>query len=77
MSKRFSFSVQVDHVLTVEEIWPDGNAPENPTSEDARDVFLNSSHCSIGTMLDCWNIGPNEDDLIVTELEEGVTFNGE
>ncbi len=76
MSKRFIFSVQVDHILSVDEIWPDGDAPENPTAEDVKSVFLNSSHCSIGTMLDCWNIGPEEGDLTVTKLEEGVTFNG-
>lgn len=35
------FSVYVDGIfdLRVEDIWPDGNAPENPTAEDAAEVM--------------------------------------
>lgn len=34
MSKRFSLTYEVDAVLTVEELWPDGDAPANPTEAD-------------------------------------------
>jgi hypothetical protein len=75
MSKRFIFSVQTDHVLSVDEIWPNGDAPENPTAEDARLRLINYRY-DLGQGLADWNIGPTKHDLIVTELEEGVTFNG-
>lgn len=75
--KRFIFSVQVDHMLSIEEIWPDGDAPENPTAEDARDVFLSiCSDYDILGGLEEWNLGIDKHDLHVTEVEDGVTFNG-
>ena len=76
MAKRFIFSIQVDHVLSIDEIWPDGDAPEDPTAEDAREVFLSQCHGGIGPTLDDWNIGPEAHDLVITKLEDGVTFNG-
>lgn len=30
----FSVGVENDFGMTVDEIWPDGDAPENPTTED-------------------------------------------
>jgi hypothetical protein len=77
MSKRFIFEVQTNHILSVDEIWPDGDAPENPTVEDAKEVFL--SYCydhDILGGLEEWNLAIDKHDLTVTELEEGVTFNG-
>lgn len=38
--KRFLFNINVGHVLSVDDIWPDGDAPANPTVEDVRTVFL-------------------------------------
>lgn len=32
--KAFFFEVGDENYLTVSEIWPDGDAPENPTTED-------------------------------------------
>ncbi len=34
MSERFLIGVYANFDLTVEEIWPDGDAPENPTAND-------------------------------------------
>lgn len=75
--KRFIFSVQVDHVLSIDEIWPDGDAPDDPTTEDARKVFLSCcyDHDIIGG-LEEWNLAIDRDDLYVSELPEGHTFNG-
>jgi hypothetical protein len=36
MSKAFTLSITGSVTLTVEQIWPDGDAPENPTVEDVR-----------------------------------------
>jgi hypothetical protein len=76
MSKRFIFEVQTQHVLATDEIWPDGDGPEDPTAEDAANVFFELYRHNISTGLEDWNIAPTQHDLIVTELEEGVTFNG-
>jgi len=35
----FNFHIDIDIDLTIEEIWPDGDAPENPTVEDVEEVF--------------------------------------
>jgi len=40
-TKSFNFSIYTDVVLTVDEIWPDGNAPENPTVADVVAVIDN------------------------------------
>ena len=34
----FSFSVSADYHFTIEQIWPDGDAPENPTAQDVAKV---------------------------------------
>lgn len=74
--KRFIFEVITQHVLSIDEIWPDGDAPEDPTPEDAREVFLEQHRYSIADGLIDWNIAPSADDLTVVEVEEGITFNG-
>jgi len=76
VSKRFIFGVQTDHVLTIDEIWPDGDAPDDPTPEDARKAFLEQYRYSICRGLEDWGIAPEADDLFVTELAKGITFNG-
>lgn len=49
--------------LTVEEIWPDGNAPENPTVDD---VIAEMQRCrSVRTLCRDWNLDV-----------EGVEVNG-
>lgn len=39
MSKYFSIELNVMADLTIEEIWPDGDAPENPTAEDVQAIL--------------------------------------
>lgn len=34
----FLFHLEVEHELTLDQIWPDGDAPENPTIEDVKAV---------------------------------------
>jgi hypothetical protein len=37
--KVFHFNISHEESLTVEEIWPDGDAPENPTLDDVLAVI--------------------------------------
>lgn len=39
MSQYFLLNLNVEVDLSVEEIWPDGNAPENPTKEDVQKLL--------------------------------------
>jgi hypothetical protein len=39
VSKRFELTVEGSVVLELDEIWPDGDAPENPTAADAQRVI--------------------------------------
>lgn len=36
---KFRFIVSLDVVLTSKQIWPEGNAPENPTVADVEKMF--------------------------------------
>lgn len=38
-SKGFNFSISADIWLEVKDIWPDGDAPENPTVADVLEVI--------------------------------------
>lgn len=50
MSKSFCISVGDEAFLTVDEIWPDGNAPDDPTPEDViRQIKETSSRHNFAT----------------------------
>ena len=51
-----------EETLTVDEIWPDGDAPENPTAEDVMGEIRKCgsvSRCVIDWNLDCQGIEVN------------------
>lgn len=55
MSDRvFTITVEGDYELTVNEIWPDGDAPENPTAEDVKEQL--ESQGPKYRVLDDWGI---------------------
>lgn len=35
----FNFQIEASLYLSVDEIWPDGDAPENPTADDVAQVI--------------------------------------
>jgi hypothetical protein len=41
--KTFRVSITGDHILSTGDIWPDGDAPENPTADDVAEVMRNAS----------------------------------
>lgn len=43
MGKDFHIEVGDEAFLTAEEIWPDGDAPENPTTDDVIEAIKASS----------------------------------
>jgi hypothetical protein len=43
-----------DVALEVEDVWPDGDAPENPTAADVAEVMRSTG--SIGRIVSEWNL---------------------
>ena len=54
MKKRFAISMDVYAIMTVDEIWPDGDAPENPTCEQVAARIAESG--SPMRWLEDWNM---------------------
>jgi hypothetical protein len=55
-SEQFHFEYDGDHTLTVEELWPDGDAPENPTTEQAL-ARVRESCSGPRDLIGDWNLG--------------------
>lgn len=56
MSKQFIIEFSGRAVLNEEEIWPDGDAPEEPNSEDVQEIVESEGLCA-RSILDEWNLG--------------------
>lgn len=54
MSKKFCIRLEGEVELSVEDVWPDGDAPENPTADDVLEV-LNAGGGVYRVMLD-WSM---------------------
>lgn len=54
MTQQFTIRIPSDFELTVEDIWPDGDAPENPTPEDVKKVIKEAG--GIVTILRDWDL---------------------
>jgi len=52
-AKVFTISFPDTH-LTIEEVWPDGDAPENPSAEDVAEVMRRNG--GFRGVLSDWNI---------------------
>lgn len=63
---RFRITITSDNVLTLDELWPDGDAPENPTADDVRARIR--QHGGAREVLRDWNLD-DELTLDVVEVE--------
>jgi hypothetical protein len=53
--KTFTISIECEATLNVEDSWPDGDAPENPTAKDV--IQAMDDDCgSVTKLLDEWNL---------------------
>ena len=50
----FNFRIEADVDLTLDEIWPDGDAPDNPTVDDVIAIVERTPNLS--RMLNDWNL---------------------
>lgn len=62
--KKFRIIIVSDYVLTENEIWPDNDGPENPTTQDVEDVII-EAELSLADVIKEWNLDP---ELIVEEV---------
>lgn len=65
--KTFTLSLHIDATLSVDEIWPDGDAPDNPTASDVEDVIDDCGGWS--KILDDWNLLDRHQKGTVTDNE--------
>lgn len=59
--QQFEFSIDFSETFFVDEIWPDGDAPNNPTVEDVRKAIKR-------TRLYEWNMEPEIEDLRIRDV---------
>lgn len=70
--KLFSFRFEIEETLSVKDIWPDGDAPENPTADDVRKVFMNSCRGNVIRGMEDWGLldsYSSEYDIDIVELK--------
>lgn len=65
MSKRpvFTISYEVEETLSLEDLWPDGDAPENPTVDDVIGIMRKSG--SVINWMRDWGMEPDWIDVEV------------
>lgn len=63
--KQFRFYIEKTILLNEDEIWPDGDGPENPTTEDVWEEVRKEG--GTAKILDNWNLINNLDLVIVEE----------
>ncbi|NBU69879.1 MAG: hypothetical protein EBS53_00225 [Bacteroidetes bacterium] len=56
--KKFIIRYEAEATLDVKALWPDGDAPENPTEDDVRELI--ESCGGIHRVLDDWNLGDRD-----------------
>lgn len=54
-AKKFSISIGGEYTLSVEDIWPDGDAPENPTSADVA-AAIDEDCIDVASLIKDWNM---------------------
>ena len=68
--KVFSVRIDGDYTLSVDDVWPDGDAPKNPTTEDVIAVMKSDQVCTID-LITLWDLNTyqGEPRLIVDGVE--------
>ena len=65
MEKTFTIEINLCETFTIAEVWPDGNAPENPTADDVLAIFLKDPYDVHHTCKD-WGLEVRKEDVYVT-----------
>lgn len=64
--KRFRISITCEVELDLDDLWPDGDAPDNPTEQDVRRLIDRDGGPI--RILDDWNLWDDGGEIAVTEV---------
>lgn len=64
----FQITISGECTLSAEDIWPDGNAPDNPTTEDV--IRFMSANWGVTGLINDWNLPCSVEVDGETALEE-------
>ncbi len=56
VSKSFTLSVSGEVSVSLNEIWPDGDAPENPTAQDVAKAIEEQGAWSLANFFNDWSL---------------------
>lgn len=74
MSRPVSFVIVFPEVtLSVDEVWPNGDAPENPTAQDVVNAMRESGGYPGAVMTD-WGLSPSEIEVFGNHDASRATF---
>lgn len=62
--RRFTLMVEYEVDLSVEEVWPDGDAPESPTTAGVAEKMRKQGHTPTSLLSD-WMIEPQHSDVCI------------
>lgn len=75
MSVNEGFAVSLGVIyLTVDEVWPDGDAPESPTAKDVAEQMRKTG--SVERVLREWNMIPDDVEITGMHLRDKAFFSG-
>lgn len=63
--KSFTIEINMSESLKVDQIWPDGNAPENPTVEDVKALFFKDR--DVHRTCEDWGFQITKGDVTITD----------
>ena len=64
ISRNFTISFSGDCSLSADEIWPDGDAPEEPTSQEVVDQIKSLCGSSVTSFISDWNLDDDVEVLV-------------
>ena len=68
--KCFTLSFEIDETFTVDELWPDGDAPEDPTVDDVENLIAACG--GVEGVLRDWDLINSSDRFFVQEVRIGT-----
>lgn len=64
----FTLSLDITVDLDLDDLWPDGNAPENPTTDDVRELIRRDGGAH--RVLNDWNLVDRFDEFFIYPLRK-------
>src|SRR5262245_60766186 len=69
MEKTFTIEINLCETFTIDQIWPDGDAPPDPTIEDVMAAFFRDPFVSVHRRCAAWGLEIQREDLTFTATD--------